>query len=149
MAAPLTVFNNQTAASVIGAEQALQSWCIKYENKSDGTLFVPGSLFISHNGLTKLPDLSAVAVGGDFFCHNNKLTSLKGAPHTVGGDFWCYNNQLTLLEHALNEVQTPEERLRRIFFMGRGARVFTSASFGQASARIYSLTGENHKKPVF
>ena len=37
-------------------------------------------------------------VDGDFWCHNNQLTTLEGAPTSVGGDFRCYHNQLTSLE---------------------------------------------------
>ena len=32
---------------------------------------------------------------GNFYCYNNQLTTLEGAPKEVGGDFDCYNNQLT------------------------------------------------------
>jgi hypothetical protein len=35
-----------------------------------------------------------------FYCDNNRLTSLVGAPQTVGINFYCQNNQLTSLEGA-------------------------------------------------
>jgi len=82
----------------------LKDWGIKYKKQSDGSLLVPGDLDISCKGLTKLPDLSAVLVGGNFSCHDNQLTSLKGAPHSVGDDFSCSHNQLTSLEHAPRSV---------------------------------------------
>ena len=55
--------------------------------------------------LEKLPDfLEDVIVKGDFFCCNNSLTSLEGAPKKVGGGFYCYNNSLTSLEGAPKKV---------------------------------------------
>jgi hypothetical protein len=43
--------------------------------------------------------------GGTFNCSNNKLTSLKGAPQSgVGGGFYCDKNQLTSLAGAPREV---------------------------------------------
>ena len=39
-----------------------------------------------------------LVVPGDFYCRNNQLTSLAGAPVKVGGYFDCRNNQLTSLE---------------------------------------------------
>jgi len=86
------------------AEQALKGWGIKYKKQSDGSLLVPGDLNISNRSLTKLPNLSSVKVGGHFYCHKNKLTSLKGAPHSVGGGFYCFDNQLTSLEYAPHSV---------------------------------------------
>lgn len=37
-------------------------------------------------------------VGKSFYCHNNSLTSLKGAPKECGYSFTCSNNQITSLE---------------------------------------------------
>ena len=82
------------------AEKALKDWGINYEKKQDGTLFVPGDLNISNKGLTQLPDLTSVSVGGNFWCGSNRLTSLEHAPQSVGGGFYCDNNQLTSLEYA-------------------------------------------------
>jgi len=54
--------------------------------------------------LTELLDLSDVEVIGDFYCDNNNLTSLEGAPQIVGGDFDCSYNNLTSLEGAPKTV---------------------------------------------
>jgi len=86
------------------AEQALKDWRVSYEKKPDGTLVVPGNLDISGKGLTRLPDLSSVVVGGDFRCSDNQLTSLKGAPKSVGGDFYSCSNQLISLDGAPQSV---------------------------------------------
>jgi hypothetical protein len=36
-------------------------------------------------------------VGGNFYCHSNQLTSLKGAPREISGNFYCDNNPLPKL----------------------------------------------------
>jgi hypothetical protein len=55
--------------------------------------------------LTKLPDfLKDVVVEGDFYCHYNSLTSLKGSPEKVEGRFYCHYNYLTSLEGAPEKV---------------------------------------------
>ncbi len=54
--------------------------------------------------LKQLPDFSNIIVTGDFYCSNNQLTSLQGAPQKVGGAFYCSNNQLTSLQGAPQEV---------------------------------------------
>ena len=36
-------------------------------------------------------------VGGNFYCYNNKLTSLLGCPIEVGSSFNCDNNKLSSL----------------------------------------------------
>ena len=57
------------------------------------------SLELSNMNLTELPEiLKDISVGGHFFCHNNKLTSLINAPKSVDGVFLCSNNKLTSLK---------------------------------------------------
>ena len=79
-------------------------------DEEECTLVIPadkvikGDVDLSDMGLTKLPDLSAVTVNGDFDCSCNRLTSLVGAPKSVGGDFDCYDNQLTTLDGAPQTV---------------------------------------------
>ena len=97
-------FKKASAPPLSEAEQALKSWGIKYKKQPDGSILILGNLDLSNKGLTKLPDLSSVTVGGNFYCHDNQLTSLEGAPATVGGDFSCSDNQLTSLEHAPQSV---------------------------------------------
>ena len=67
-------------------------------------MVIKGDVNLSDMGLTKLPDLSAVTVNGNFDCIGNRLTSLEGAPKSVGGDFDCAFNELTSLKGAPKSV---------------------------------------------
>ena len=53
---------------------------------------------LSKRGLTELPDFSRVVVNGDFYCEENQLVSLRGAPREVGGLFYCSHNKLISLK---------------------------------------------------
>ena len=64
-----------------------------------------GDLSLSNMNLIELPaTLKNVTVGRNFFCSNNKLTSLNNSPKTVGGYFGCGNNKLTSLVGAPTSV---------------------------------------------
>jgi len=65
--------------------------------------YTGGDFFCSNNQLASLEGAPS-HVGGDFFCSNNQLTSLKGAPSHVGGRFYCNNNKLTSLEGTPSRV---------------------------------------------
>ena len=65
---------------------------------------VKGDVDLSNLNLTKLP-IRFGTVGGGFYCNNNKLTTLEGAPKKVGGDFYCNNNKLTTLKGAPEKVR--------------------------------------------
>ena len=56
------------------------------------------------NRLTSLEG-APQTVGGTFWCSGNNLQSLVGAPKTVGGDFSCSKNKLTSLEGAPQTVR--------------------------------------------
>ena len=57
-----------------------------------------GNFDISELGLTTLPaSLKQLKIGGNFYCNNNKLTSLVGAPTSVDLDFYCSDNNLKSL----------------------------------------------------
>ena len=65
-----------------------------------------GNLNLSDMELTELPDLSAVTVTGDFYCRENQLTSLQGAPQKIGGNF-IYHDEL--LEQEYQEMILERE----------------------------------------
>jgi hypothetical protein len=95
-------FNNNAQKSE--AEQFLDTEEIAYEKRPDGTLHVRGDISLANRGLTELPDLSNVHVEGRFNCSCNRLTSLKGTPHSVGGSFLCAENQLISLRGVPQSV---------------------------------------------
>ena len=82
-----------------------KEWGItNYTINPDGFVDVDGTVDLSYNReLTKLP-LKFGKVTRDFYCYDNKLTTLEGAPREVGGNFDCSNNQLTTLEGGPNVV---------------------------------------------
>ncbi len=61
-----------------------------------GTVNVAGYVSLHNLDLDRLP-VRFGAVGGDFDCSDNWLTTLEGAPHTVGGHFYCSRNRLSSL----------------------------------------------------
>ena len=64
---------------------------------------VDGYFWCNENKLTTLEG-APQSVGRKFWCSNNQLTSLEHCPQIVGGDFDCYNNRLTTLEHSPQSV---------------------------------------------
>jgi len=76
-------------------------------NPSTGLIDVDGGFYCPEQGLT---DFKGVAFGhisgssGSFYCDNNLLTSLVGAPQSVDGMFYCENNRLTSLVGAPQTV---------------------------------------------
>ncbi len=69
-------------------------------NPRTGLVDVNGNLYCYKQGLTDFKGVKFGVVSKDFYCNNNQLTSLDGAPQEVGGSFYCENNQLTSLEGA-------------------------------------------------
>ena len=62
---------------------------------------INGNLYLNHANLTELPNLSNIIINGDFFCQNNKLTSLKGCPKVVKGTVFLDKN-VPLSKEILN-----------------------------------------------
>jgi hypothetical protein len=106
-------------------DRICQQYGIKdYTLNGDGSIDVDGDVNLIAKILSKLPvEFGTVSanfycydnqlislrgapgeVGGNFYCHFNQLTSLRGAPREVGASFYCGNNQLTSLEGAPREV---------------------------------------------
>jgi hypothetical protein len=65
---------------------------------------VEGDFYCDNNQLTTLEGAPQTVTKG-FSCSRNQLTSLEGAPQTVGRDFFCSYNLLTSLEGAPQTVQ--------------------------------------------
>ena len=85
-----------------------------------------GDLNLNSMNLTELPEiLKDITVGRNFFCSNNKLTSLINSPSIVVGGFYCGSNRLISLKGApksvgrdfycgLNTVKFTEEQVRAV-----------------------------------
>ena len=73
-------------------------------NPTTGEVDVDGGFDCSDQGLRDFKGVRFGEVGGNFYCRNNQLTTLEGAPREVGRDFRCEYNQLTTLEGAPQEV---------------------------------------------
>ena len=70
-----------------------------YTIRPDGKVDVNGDVDLPMKGISKIP-IPFGKVSNSFYCNNNKLTSLEGAPESVGRHFICHHNQLTSLEGA-------------------------------------------------
>ena len=58
----------------------------------------------SNLGLTDFKGIKLGTVEGNFYCENNQLSSLEGAPQVLGMGFYCQNNQLNTLKGAPQKV---------------------------------------------
>jgi len=74
-----------------------------YTINEDGSIDVDGDVELGHRNLTKIP-FKFRHIHGSFYCYDNRLTSLEGAPINVGGVFDCGYNELTSLDGAPNSV---------------------------------------------
>lgn len=87
-------------------EEILKELGCAFERKDDGTLFVSAEINLSGKNLKKLPDLTLVHLGGNFYCEDNPdLENLIGAPHKADMNFFCGKNaRLSSLIGAPTEV---------------------------------------------
>ncbi len=85
-------------------EEICQKYIIRdYSIRPDRKVDVFGTVHIGEKNLKDLP-LQFGLVTGDFWCDQNLLTSLEGAPIEVGGGFYCHKNDLTSLQGAPQKV---------------------------------------------
>ena len=64
-------------------------------NPSTGLVDVDGDFNCRGQGLKDFKGVRFGHVRVDFYCDNNQLTSLEGAPKTVGGSFYCEANPIS------------------------------------------------------
>ena len=82
-------------------ECARGSWSL---NSETGLVDITGNFSCSRRGLSDFLGIEFGTVKGAFYCSNNNLVSLEGAPQKVGKSFHCYNNKLVSLEGAPQKV---------------------------------------------
>jgi len=101
---------------------------------------VSGNFWCRDNQLMSLqgaPD----HVGGNFDCEGNQLKSLQGAPHHVGLNFRCHSNKLTSLhgapDHVGGDFRCTNNRLTDL----QGAPAQVGRDFLCERNKLVSLTG--------
>lgn len=76
-----------------------------YSINSDLTVDVNGDVFLANRNLSEFPEfIQFETVKGNFYCQNNRLRSLEGAPNYVGKSFLCNGNMLRSLKGAPDTV---------------------------------------------
>jgi len=97
----LKLFESMTELEVakICEKYKIRNWTLQ----PDGLVDVDGGVGLNYKNLTRLP-LRFGEITDHFYCNDNKLTTLEGAPTHVGGHFYCYTNKLTTLEGAPTHV---------------------------------------------
>ena len=102
-----SLFESRTSGALTAEQEAFLdqhtrgTWSV---NPSAGLVDVQGKFDCSSQGLKSLCGIRFGTVTKDFYCFNNQLTTLEGAPQTVERDFYCAGNQLTTLEGAPQTV---------------------------------------------
>jgi hypothetical protein len=97
---------------------------------------------LSNLYLEELPGfLTGLHANGNFYCYNNQLTSLQGAPKYVGGYFYCYNNHLMSLQGAPESVGGNFSCARNHLTSLQGAPESVGGNFSCARNHLTSLQG--------
>jgi hypothetical protein len=72
----------------------------RWSMNGEGLVDIKGSFCCDGQGLEDFLGIRFGKVSGDFWCGNNQLRTLEGAPSEVGGVFYCDRNPLISLEGA-------------------------------------------------
>ena len=75
-------------------------------NMETGRIDVKGNVNLSEKKLKSLPKIRFGKIEGDFICSDNFITSLLYSPIEVTDDFYCFNNRLSSLEHCPESART-------------------------------------------
>jgi hypothetical protein len=122
-----------------------RKWGIKnYTINSDGSIDVEGDIDLQSRKLNKIP-INFRNVSGNFYCHDNNLTSLEGSPEKVEGTFMCHRNQLKNLKGAPFFIKSNfycfDNKLNNL--EGFPERIFGRCEFMRNN--IFSLNGLEFK----
>lgn len=113
--------------------------------RRDGYLDVNGNVKICDTDLQKLP-LKFGNVYGNFLCHSNKLTTLKGCPKYVAGDFNCgHNVNLKSLKFGPEEVGGDYSCHENGLVTLKGAAREIKGNFNAFLNQLTSLVGAPEK----
>ncbi|MDN7678099.1 hypothetical protein [Burkholderia cenocepacia] len=125
-------------------KEEISQWLdkMKIENYSindDLTVDVDGRVVLSGRALTRIP-VKFNNVSDSFYCSDNQLTSLEGAPEMVYGCFYCYNNQLASLEGCPQVVRDFFCDGNKLTSLEGGPQI-VEAAFSCANNQLTSLKG--------
>lgn len=112
-------------------------------DNGDGTVDIEGNFNCSRMELESLEELGLKIqkVSGGFYCYDNSLTSLKGAPESVGEDFSCWSNLLASLEFAPKSVGESFDCSRNSLTSLEGAPKSVEGNFSCSNNVLTSLKG--------
>jgi len=110
-------------------------------NPQTGLVDVRGFFECSGQRLTDFKGVRFGNVWKGFYCENNSLTSLAGAPQKVGGNFYCSSNSLTTLEGAPQTVDGNFYCDRNRLSSLEGSPEIVGGSFSCCDNSITSLEG--------
>ena len=136
--------------SLNGLSEYQKSWLDECTDGSwsvgpDGKVDVQGHFDCSSQNLERFKGVKFGRVSGDFWCYDNGLETLEGAPESVGEDFYCYNNGLETLEGAPETVGgrffCGDNRLTTL----EGAPKVVGGDFWCNDNRLTSLEGAPEK----
>jgi hypothetical protein len=116
----------------------LGTWSV---NHSTGLVDVQGTFDCSSRGLESLSGIQFGTVKGSFYCYDNQLTSLEGAPKAVKGNFDCNDNQLTSLVGAPQTVTGNFNCARNELTTLKGAPQTVGGSFKCFRNQLTTLEG--------
>jgi len=94
----------------IGKKAQIEQWLKEmgvtdWSLNKDLSIDVNGSIDLSGKGLTEIPSFIQFGyVGGSFWCMNNQLTSLRGAPIRVKWGFYLKNNKPRFSEEDIEKI---------------------------------------------
>ena len=111
-----------------------------YTINADLTVDVMGGVQLNGFNLTKIP-VKFGKVSGGFYCYNNQLRTLEGAPREVGGHFMCWGNKLTSLEGAPQKVDGAFDCRQNNLTSLEGAPKKVGEHFNCANNKLTSLKG--------
>ena len=76
----------------------------RWSVNNEGLVNIKGDFWCEEQGLEDFLGIRFGKVSGRFWCHNNQLRTLDGAPREVGRNFRCHGNQLRTLEGSPRKV---------------------------------------------
>ena len=146
-----SLYESILSSTNAGKTSIIKAWLDEHNIKnytinSKGEIDVDGDVNLSGRGLTELPSyIQFGTVKGNFFCNNNNLTTLKGAPKEVGGDFECSFNNLISLEGAPIEVKSYFDCSNNKLTSLKGAPERVGMSFYCRNNKLTTLEGAPEK----